>query len=76
MSVGAVGAAGQANMMASIQAVMERKALDTEKQGIQSLLQALPQPAQASASVQQQGNQPQPMAQALGLTGNSVNLLI
>jgi len=76
MSAGAVGAASQVNMMANIQAVMERKALDAEKQGIQSLLQALPQPAQASANVQQQGNPPQPMAQAAGLTGSSVDTLI
>ena len=76
MSAGAIGAAGQVNMMATIQAVMERKALDTAKEGALSLLQALPQPAQMPAGVQQLDNPPEPMAQAAGLTGNIVNALV
>jgi len=62
--------------MASIQAATDRKAIETANKGIQSLLQALPQPPEASANIQQQGNPLQPMAQAAGLTGGSVNTLI
>lgn len=57
MSTAAVGAATQpGDMMANLQATMERKALDTETQSMQNLLQALPQPSQGTKTPGQTGN--------------------